>query len=148
MILDAKIIWFIAGLILILLEFAAPGVIIVFFGVGAWVVSLTLWLGLIDSIPMQCAVFATSSLLLLFGLRRYITRWFVGRTLNEGVSLDDEFVGKKVLVVQAIGGGDDTGKVELKGAEWSASCQVPLKVGSHATVIERDGIHLIVKSTH
>lgn len=145
MIEDTKMIWFIAGLALILMEFVAPGLVFIFFGIGAWVVAASLWLGLINSIGMQCAVFTSSSLLLLFLLRRFFTSWFVGGTLNQGGNMDEEFVGKKVRVIHAIGGGDETGKVELKGAEWIASCKDPLPAGSHAVVTERDGIHLVVR---
>ena len=146
MILDAKIIWFIAGLIMVLLEFVAPGVIIVFFGFGAWVVAIGMWLGLIESVVVQCAVFSLSSLLLLFLLRRYVASWFVGGTLGTGGNVDEEFIGKRVRVIHAIGGGADTGKVELKGAQWTAFCDTPLASGSNAMVIKRDGIHLIVKA--
>jgi len=45
---EALTIWFIAGLVLILLEFVVPGVILVFFGAGAWVVALGMWLGVIE----------------------------------------------------------------------------------------------------
>ena len=145
MMFDAKMIWFIAGLVLVLLEFAAPGIVIIFFGVGAWIVSLLLWLGLIESLPVQCVVFALSSLLLLFVLRRYLTSWFVGGILNQGCDVDEEFVGKKVQVVKAIGGGEDAGKVELKGAEWSAYCKLPMAVGSHVVIVKREGIHFIVE---
>ena len=142
--LDTKTLWFIAGLILILLEFVAPGVVIVFFGIGAWFVAVGMWIGLIDSVPAQCFTFAISSLLLLFVLRRYVTSWFVGGSSNGG-DVEEEFVGKKVRVVHAIGGGEDTGKVELKGAEWCARCDTSLDLGSHAIVIGRDGLLLIVK---
>lgn len=141
---DTKTLWFIAGLVLILLEFVAPGVIIVFFGVGAWIVAAGMWIGLIDSVPAQCFTFAISSLLLLFVLRRYVTSWFVGGSSNGG-DVEEEFVGKKVRVIHAIGGGEDTGKVELKGAEWRARCDTALDPGSHAIVIGRDGLLLVVK---
>ncbi len=143
--LDIKMLWFIAGLILILLEFVAPGVIIVFFGIGAWVVAAAMWIGLIDSPPAQCLTFALSSLVFLFGLRRFVTPWFVGGSSNGGECVEDEFIGKTVRVVRAIGGGDNTGKVELKGAEWTARCHVAIPVGNSATVIQRDGLVLIVK---
>ena len=38
--LKPELIWFIAGLIMLLAEFAMPGLIIFFFGVGAWLVAL------------------------------------------------------------------------------------------------------------
>ncbi len=143
--LDTKMLWFIAGLAMILLEFVAPGVVIVFFGIGAWVVAMAMWIGLIDSVPAQCLTFAISSLLLLFVLRRYVTTWFVGGSSNGGESIEDEFIGKTVRVVHVISGGEDIGKVEFKGAEWSARCEQELLPGRYATVIKRDGLELIVK---
>ena len=38
--LTPEIIWFLVGLVLLILEFAMPGLIIGFFGVGAWVVAI------------------------------------------------------------------------------------------------------------
>lgn len=143
--LDTKMLWFIAGLAMILLEFVAPGVIIVFFGIGAWVVAMGMWIGLIDSVPAQCFTFVISSLVLLFALRRYVTSWFVGGSSNGGGNIEDEFVGKTVRVVHTIGGGEETGKVELKGAEWNARSSGELLPGRFATVIKRDGLELIVE---
>ena len=143
--LDTKMLWFIAGLAMILLEFVAPGVILIFFGIGAWVVATGMWIGLIDSVPAQCLTFAISSLVLLFALRRYVTSWFVGGSLDGGAGIEDEFIGKTVRVVRTIGGGDETGKVELKGAEWNAHCDVALAAGSSAVVVKRDGLQLTVK---
>ena len=143
--LDAKTMWFIAGLVMILLEFVAPGVVIVFFGVGAWVVAGAMWLGLIDSVPAQCMTFVISSLLLLFVLRRYVTSWFVGSEVSNGGNVEEEFIGKTVRVTRAIDGGELPGKVEFKGAEWNARCGEPLPSGSRAIIVERNGLELIVE---
>jgi membrane protein implicated in regulation of membrane protease activity len=142
---DTKMLWFIAGLVLILLEFAAPGVVLIFFGLGAWVVAMAMWMGIIDSVPAQCMTFAISSLALLFVLRRYVSSWFVGGASDGTSNLEEEFIGKTVKVVHAIGGGDHTGKVELKGAEWTARSKTPLAEGATATVVRRDGLDLIVE---
>ena len=37
--LDPALLWFLLGFVLVLAEFAAPGIIIIFVGLGAWVVS-------------------------------------------------------------------------------------------------------------
>ncbi len=142
---DTQTLWFIAGLVMILLEFVAPGIVIVFFGIGAWVVAAGMWIGLIDSVPAQCMTFAISSLVTLFTLRRYLTAWFVGDSSNGADGIEDEFVGKTVRVVRAIGGNGHTGKVELKGAEWNARCHKELPAGSYATITKRDGLDLIVE---
>ena len=138
--LDAKMIWFIAGLAMILLEFVAPGVVVVFFGIGAWVVACGMWIGLIESVPAQCMTFAISSLLLLFVLRRYVTSWFVGMTTTASGNVEEEFIGRTVRVTRAIGGGEATGKVELKGAEWTASSDEELLPGRFAKVVDREAI--------
>ena len=44
MLIDPEILWLVAGVLLILAEFFAPGVIIVFCGVGALITSITTWL--------------------------------------------------------------------------------------------------------
>lgn len=142
--IDTKTLWFIAGLILILLEFAAPGIVVIFFGIGAWVVAIAMWAGLIETIPAQCMLFVIASLVLLVALRRYAAAWFVGSSSNGESNLDEEFIGKTVRVIHAIGGAEQTGKVELKGAEWNARSEVPLDEGSLAVVLGRDGIDLIV----
>lgn len=133
---------------MILLEFVAPGVVIVFFGIGAWIVAAGMWLGVLDSVPAQCITFASSSLLLLFVLRRYVTSWFVGDSCSLEGNVEEEFVGKTVKVIHAIGGGEETGKVELKGAEWKARCDAELLPGRYATIIKRDGLTLVVKPNH
>ena len=59
--LEPEILWFIAGLIMLLLEFAMPGLIIAFFGVGAWIVAV-LCLFMDISLNMQLTVFLFSSI--------------------------------------------------------------------------------------
>jgi hypothetical protein len=62
--MNAAQIWFLVGLVLVLAEFATPGVILVFIGLGAWVAALTTWLGWTEALGAQMGVFAVSSTLL------------------------------------------------------------------------------------
>ena len=144
--IDAKIVWFLFGLALMFLEFAAPGVVVIFFGFGAWVTAGLLWAGVIDSLVAQALVFCVSSFLLLFALRRWVKQWFVGDS-EGGAGVDDEFLGKEVRVVAAAPGGG-YGKVELKGAEWKARAEDggELAEGALAEVVERDGLTLVVRA--
>ena len=55
-----EIVWFLIGLALIIMEFAAPGVLTVFFGIGAWLVVFVLMI--VDiSLNMQIAIFIVGS---------------------------------------------------------------------------------------
>ena len=40
-----ELVWFLFGLALMLGEIVTPGFVLIFFGIGAWLISLLLWLG-------------------------------------------------------------------------------------------------------
>lgn len=144
--LDPALLWFIAGLVLVLAEFALPGVILVFIGLGAWVASLTAWLGLTQTMGSQVTVFSIASLVLLVGLRRFFKNWFMGFSASNPDAQRnlDEFTGKPVRVVERISAGV-TGKVEFKGANWSAESSDDLAVGDTAEILSVDGLVLRVR---
>ncbi|HBJ82346.1 MAG TPA: peptidase [Verrucomicrobiales bacterium] len=144
MITEPFALWFLAGLVLVLLEFAAPGVIIVFIGLGAWAASLTTWLGWTPTPAGQMTVFAVASLVFLFGLRNLFKGWFMGLSkTGDARETDEEFTGKEVRVVTAITE-DRAGKVEFKGASWNARSTVALNSGDMAVIVSRDGLLLTV----
>ena len=132
--------WLIAGVILILAEFAAPGFIVFFFGVGAILTAITTWLGITPGTGSQAIVFGTSSLALLFGLRRFAKGIFVGTTDPAAGDLDDDFTGREARVVHDIPGGIGDGRVEIKGAEWKARSDSPIPAGTIVTINRREGL--------
>jgi membrane protein implicated in regulation of membrane protease activity len=111
--IDPEILWLVAGVLLILAEFFAPGVIIVFFGIGAIFTSITTWFGWTPGLSSHAAMFAVSSLVLLFGLRRYVKKWFVGHSANSGGMMDDDFTGREARVINALPGRGGAGLVEI-----------------------------------
>jgi membrane protein implicated in regulation of membrane protease activity len=145
--ISPTLIWFLAGLALVLVEFMMPGVILVFFGFGAWIVALTTYLGMTGSLGSQLLVFAISSLILLFSLRRWVQSRFLGHTSSEQNPVDnlDEFTGTKVQVVQEIVPGSVKGRVQFKGADWNAVSDVAIPRGEMAEIVDVDGITLKVK---
>lgn len=128
-----------------LLELVLPGIILLFIGLGAWIAALAAWLGWADTLAGQAMVFAIASVVLLVGLRRLFKNWLTGVTL-ESSSADEmnEFIGKTVSVVAAIPS-QGVGKVEFKGAHWSAQCAEPLSVGAFAVITGREGLCLLVR---
>jgi membrane protein implicated in regulation of membrane protease activity len=139
------LIWFLAGLALLLFEFTAPGVILVFFGLGAWITALTTWAGLTGGWTSQLLTFSVSSVVLLVILRRRFRAKFFGHLTGGQDPQEnlDEFKGQVVIVTADI---DPTsgGKVEYKGADWSARCDTPIKAGDRAVIQSADGITLVV----
>lgn len=139
------VLWFLAGLVLVLLEFAAPGVILVFIGLGAWAAALTTWLGWTTTMASQMTVFAIASVIFLVGLRNLCKGWFMGLSKSgDARETDEEFRDKEARVVTAITP-DLAGKVEFKGASWNARSTAALNPGDMAVIVERDGLLLTVR---
>jgi membrane protein implicated in regulation of membrane protease activity len=145
--LDAQTLWLLAGVLLILVEFFAPGVIIVFFGVGAILTAITTWAGWTPEIGSQAAVFAISSVVLLFGLRRYVKKWFVGTSTNRDGS-DDDFTGREAKVVASLPGHGGDGQVEIKGSSWKARSEVAIPAGATVIIERREGLTFHVRPRH
>ena len=145
--LDPAVVWFLRGLALVLLEVAVPGVILVFFGGGAWIVALTTWAGLTSAAASKILLFAIASVGLLVGLRKWVTGKFSGYVsdVQDPSTNLDEFTGKPVEVLQDVVPGRSGGKVEFKGASWSARAEEPIARGEPATIERIDGITLVIK---
>lgn len=139
--------WLMLGLILLISEFFAPGMIAAFFGIGALVVGLLTLFGVIETLPAQLTLFALVSLAALFGLRKHCKRWLTGATSNRSHSdLDDSgLIGVRVRVLTDFAHG--IGQVQHSGAKWDAESSDPLKAGDPAWVISHRGIVLTVSST-
>ncbi|MEM9160971.1 MAG: NfeD family protein [Verrucomicrobiota bacterium] len=138
--------WFITGILLILAEFMIPGLVVVFFGVAALLVSLIAYLGWVDAFSAQLLLFVILSLTLLFSLRWLVKGWFVGDSekASESDSLSD-YVGNEAICLSDFSAREPYGKVEYKGAVWKAKCDSELSKGSRAVIRSVDGLCLQVE---
>jgi len=144
--LKPELIWFLIGLLLLLAEFAIPGLIVLFFGVGAWIVAVTCLVAA-PSLNVQLGIFIGSSILSLALLRRWLKGMFMGHVtgtqdLNEDLN---EFVGERAMVMQAITG-KQPGKVELHGTNWKAEADAEIPEGAVVEVVAKDNLTLKVKA--
>ena len=140
-----EIIWFIIGITLLVAEFAIPGLVVFFFGVGACIVA-TLLLIFDLSLTWQLLIFLVSSLILLFSLRRWLAKVFIGRTIGdkEYQEIEDDFIGRRGMVEADIKP-NLPGKIELNGTSWKAEADEVIKKGTPVEVIGKDNITLKVK---
>jgi membrane protein implicated in regulation of membrane protease activity len=137
---DAQTLWLLAGVLLIIAEFFAPGVIIVFFGIGAIATAFTTWAGWTDGIGSQAAVFALVSVSSLLGMRRYVRKWFVGDSDGARGAEDEDFIGREARVIAALPGRGGDGLVEIKGANWKARSEGQIPVGATVIIERREGL--------
>ena len=72
---DPAVIWFLVGLGFLILEFVIPGLIILFFGVGCWFVSLWILIAPDFSFSYQLLIFLITSILSLVLFRKSLKKW-------------------------------------------------------------------------
>jgi len=143
----AELMWFVIGLVFALAEFILPGLIIIFFGAGAWITALCLMLGVIHSFNEQLLVFLGSSILSLVLFRRYGQGYFEGKVsgkLAPDESLE-EVRGKRAVALTAIQPKGLNGKVEFNGAPWPAEAEVTIAPGTVVEILSRNNLTLKVR---
>jgi membrane protein implicated in regulation of membrane protease activity len=142
---DPSLVWFLVGLALFLMELAMPGLVLMFFGMGAWLVAI---LCLIFNIQLdaQLIIFIVSSVLFLVTLRKYVNKLFSGRKKTEtsyGENIED-YLGERAVVVEKISP-PQYGKVEFHGTNWSAQADSEIPVGTTIEIIGKKNLTLKVK---
>lgn len=143
--LSPALIWFLVGFVLVLMEFAAPGLVIFFFGAGAWVVCIMCLIADV-SLNVQLLVFLVTSILLLAFLRKWVGSVFMGRLLKRGGECPDmeEFVGERAVAASVIKP-NYPGKVEFRGALWKAESDEIIEECEPVEIVDQNNITLIVK---
>ena len=138
------VIWFLIGLFLLLLEFAMPGLIVMFFGIGAWVTALCCIIFDIG-INMQLIIFIVTSLFSLIFLRRNFKRIFVGKGEDALDETLEEFIGKTAVALDDISQGNQ-GKIQFKGTHWEAEALTNVKKGDKVKIVAKESILLKIQS--
>lgn len=144
---QSELYWFLLGLFFFLAELALPGFVILFFGIGAWVTALCIFLGLAEAFNTQLVIFLIASLLALVLFRKKGSRYFQGRVsqvVTDDSALDD-VKGSKGIVIADIPGTRPGGKVEVHGTNWNAIADSEIKKGTAVEVVERRNLTLVVK---
>ncbi len=141
--LSAELVWFLIGLALLLLELLTPGLVLVFFGAGAWITALAVLI-FEPTLNAQLLIFLISSVLSLALLRKSIkTRFANNRKETDTADLEEDYVGK---IVQAIEDFDNhgRGRVSFRGSTWQATASGPVAAGQSLIIRKFDSILLHV----
>ena len=141
--LNPEVIWFLIGVGLLLLELVVPGLIFVFFGVGAWVTAAVL-LGVDLSINSQLLLFSLTSVGSLLLLRKSIRKKYMDISINGVEDVENGFIGSQAVSLTEIEPGKD-GKVEFNGSQWEACSSVKIESRMAVTIIGMKSIKLIVE---
>jgi inner membrane protein len=142
---SAAAIWALAGVVLILAEFAMPGVILLFLGVAALLVAAGLWAGMEMSLNVQILVFGALAIGLVAGARERVKSWFYGRSEHAETGVETLAPGTQVTAL--VDFADGVGLVTYRGARWNAECPEPVTAGQRLWITGRRSLVLEVSAT-
>lgn len=120
--ITAWLIWFVAGIALAFLELQIPAFIIVFFGLGCWVVAGALLIWQL-SLTQQFLLFIVATILSIVLLRKWLMKIFRGRFADQSeMGFDDFPKGVHVPVMQRITP-EVNGRIQFRGTLWDAAAE-------------------------
>lgn len=144
--MTAPIIWLTLGIIMLVFETFMPGFVILFFGLGALVVSLVCALYNNVSLNMQLLIFIVSSIALLGLLRKTCKNVFTGlfASKNKMPENINSNIGEKALVIEKIIPARN-GKIEFHGTTWDAIADETILENTVVTIVKQDNLTFKVK---
>ncbi len=138
-------IWVLAGLVLMAVEVAIPGgVILLFFGVAALLVGVLVALGVGGPVWWQALLFSALSVLSLVTLRGPILRRL--KASSDEPDTVDTLLGQQVVLQDELAPGAE-GKAELRGTSWIA-CNLSderLERGRRCVIERVEGLKLFIR---
>lgn len=132
-------IWLIAFLGLLLVEFLTVGLISIWFAVGAFAALITAFFT--DSVVIQSVVFVVVSFVTLIVTKPLIKKFKVDKFEPTN---SDRVIGKVCEVVKEITP-MEYGEVKIFGTIWTAASDKKIEVGTKVVVERIDGAKLIVR---
>jgi membrane protein implicated in regulation of membrane protease activity len=132
--------WFIAGLVLLILELVIPGLFIIFFGIGALVTGIcSIMFDL--SWEIETIIFVSTSILSLILLRKPLKNMIAKSDRSAEV---EDIIGEEAEVIEAITP-KTAGKIYFHGTQWKAESSLEISVGTRVRIIQKRSIVLIVE---
>jgi membrane protein implicated in regulation of membrane protease activity len=127
------LVWFLAGIAVMLAELAVPSFVIAFFGLGCWGAAVVAAFAP-DAYTAQVAAFLIVSVASLLTLRKVAMRIFVGHSEGPGdEALGNVPAGARITLDHDLEAGR-VGRVRFRGAMWDALSEERIPAGSDAEV--------------
>lgn len=137
--------WLLTGFVMMALEIFIPGLIIIFFGMGAVLVAILTYLGITTTLSLQLLLWGVSSLLLILLLRRQTAKIFPALEKKEESA--DDLVDQIGETINVVDGKSEWGRVRLQGTTWKALSHsgVSIAAGTKVRVVRRENLTVYVE---
>ena len=135
--------WIAVGLVLVVLEIAAPGgFFVIFFGLAAMAVGALMLAGVAGQLWVQLLLFSVLSAVFLLVFRNPLLRRF---KFDRGTDEIDNLTGEPATALEDMAP-SEAGRVELRGSTWRArnGGALPISRGTRVRVIAVDRLTVVV----
>ena len=136
-------VWLVAMIVLLIIEGIVPGLVSIWFAIGAFAAMISAILG--APLWLQVLWFFAVSILMLCLTRPFAKKYVNSRAMRTNA---DMLIGKECVVTEAIDNVLGTGAVTVGGKVWTARTEEPdgkAETGKVMTVVKIEGVKLIVK---
>lgn len=143
MVVNMAAVWLVAMVALLLLEAVVPGLVSIWFALGAFAALLSAMLN--APLWLQLFWFVLVSVAALWFTRPLVKKFVNGRVQATNA---DVVIGKDGLVIEEIDNIRGTGAVSVAGKEWTARSEdadVKISSGEIVNVLRIEGVKLIVE---
>ena len=136
-------VWLVAMIVLLIIEGIVPGLVSIWFAIGAFAAMISAILG--APLWLQVLWFFAVSILTLCLTRPFAKKYVNSRATPTNA---DMLIGKECVITEAIDNVLGTGAVTVGGKVWTARTEEPDgkdEIGKVMTVVKIEGVKLIVK---
>jgi len=139
--------WIVLAILFACLEIFVPGGILLNLGLASLLVAIGVHQQLLDTWALTLTAWFICASVLLFVLYFFTEKFINGEQTVANVYEELDIYGKEVDVIENIGPGTHAGRVKFQDTTWVAlSDGSEIAAGSHATIVCKENISLIVES--
>jgi len=118
--MNIYLIWFLVGVAFLVLEMVSPAFILFFFGLGAWITSISTFIMPNLTFNQQIIIFGSSSIVFLILLRNYVQTVFLGDQNTGEDKYSNVLQGDTSAVVTKNINIDEFGEIKFRGTFYKA----------------------------
>lgn len=139
-------IFFIGGVILIIIEAVIPGGVSFFLGLSSLLVGLLRWFGILEDPANSIMTWLFTSIGLLLLIRPIFMKYWGGESSYKLANEDVEAMDQIVDVIEPVNADDNSGRIRFQGISWQAqTLEGTISQGSKAKIRYRDNVTWIVE---
>ena len=139
-------IFFIGGVVLMIIETLIPGGVSFFLGFSGLIVGTLRWFGILEDPVTSVITWLFTSVALILAMRPLLMKYWGGESSYKLANEDVEAMDQVVDVIEPVNADDNTGRVRFQGISWQAkTLEGKIPAGSKAKIRYRDNVTWIVE---